>query len=75
MSLSTLAVGLLALSDPVGLLSVVGQAGAGSDSRLRRISRLAVLTCLSVLLLACWWNQACLGSLGSACRPSGLLVA
>jgi small neutral amino acid transporter SnatA (MarC family) len=52
MSLSTLAVGLLALSDPVGLLSVVGKAGAGSGSRLRRISRMAVLTYLGVLLVA-----------------------
>ena len=75
MSLSTLAVGLLALSDPVGLLSVVGQAGAGSGSRLRRISRLAVLTYLAVLLVACCWDRACLGYSASACRPSGLLVA
>ena len=27
---------------------------AGSDSRLRGISRLAVLTYLAVLLVACW---------------------
>ncbi len=52
MSLSALAVGLLALSDPEGLPSVVGQAGAGSGSRLRRISRPAVLTYQSVLQVA-----------------------
>jgi multiple antibiotic resistance protein len=77
MSLSTLAVGLLALSDPVGLLSVVGQAGAGSDSRLRRISRLAVLTYLAVLLVACWWGSGLLGLFGislPAFRVAGGLI-
>ncbi|MCP9788110.1 MarC family protein [Cyanobium sp. Maggiore-St4-Cus] len=77
MSLSTLAVGLLALSDPLGLLSVVGQAGAGSDSRLRRISRLAVLTYLAVLLVACWWGSGLLGLFGislPAFRIAGGLI-
>jgi len=70
MSLSTLTVGLLALSDPVGLLSVVGQAGAGSGSRLRRISRLAVLTYLAVLLEG---RPALLGS-GLADDPAAAIV-
>ena len=77
MSLSTLAVGLLALSDPVGLRSVVGQAGAGSGSRLRRISRLAVLTYLAVLLVACWWGSGLLGLFGislPAFRIAGGLI-
>lgn len=34
MTLATLTVGLLAMSDPLGLLSVVGQAGAGNVQRL-----------------------------------------
>jgi len=77
MSLSTLAVGLLALSDPVGLLSVVSQAGAGPGSRLRRISRLAVLTYLAVLLVACWWGSGLLGLFGislPAFRVAGGLI-
>jgi len=77
MSLSTLAVGLLALSDPVGLFSVVGQAGAGSVSRLPRISRLAVLTYLAVLLVACWWGKGLLGFFGislTAFRVAGGLI-
>lgn len=77
MSLSTLTVGLLALSDPVGLLTVVGQAGAGSDHRLRRISRLAVLTYLAVLLMSCWWGSGLLGLFGislPAFRIAGGLI-
>lgn len=35
----------------LGLLNVVGQVSAGSASVLRRVSRLAVLTCLAVLLV------------------------
>ncbi|MFN4868125.1 MAG: hypothetical protein ACK5GZ_17665 [Cyanobium sp.] len=56
MNVAALTVGLLAMSDPVGLLSVVGQAGAGNRERLRRISRVAALTYGVVLVCACWWG-------------------
>ncbi|QPN67668.1 hypothetical protein [Synechococcus sp. CBW1006] len=56
--------GLLALSDPVGLLSVAGQGGAGSGPRLRRLSRSAVLTYGTVLLVTCWWGPGLLGLFG-----------
>lgn len=50
--------GLVALSVPVGLFSVMDQAGAGNGPRLRRVSWLAVLTYAAVLLVACWWGPA-----------------
>ena len=43
----------------MGWLNVVGQVSAGSASVLRRVSRLAVLTCLAVLLVA---DPAALGT-------------
>ena len=55
----------------------MGQAGAGSGSRLRRISRLAVLTYLAVLLVACWWGSGLLGLFGislPAFRVAGGLI-
>jgi len=60
MSLINTAVGLLAISSPIGVLPVVARAAGGDISRVRRISRLAVLTFLSTLLAACWWGQALL---------------
>ncbi len=60
MSLINTAVGLLAISSPIGLLPVVVEAGGGNPVRIRRISRLAVLTFLCVLIAACWWGQALL---------------
>jgi multiple antibiotic resistance protein len=60
MSLINTAVGLLAISSPIGVLPVVARASGGDLSRLRRISRLAVLTFLFTLLAACWWGQALL---------------
>ena len=36
------------------------KAAEGDPRRLRRISRLAVLTFLFTLLAACWWGQALL---------------
>lgn len=77
MSLATLTVGLLAMSDPLGLLSVVGQAGAGNVQRLRRISRVAVLTYLAALLAACWWGPELLDLFGislQAFRIAGGLI-
>ncbi|WP_216904401.1 MarC family protein [Synechococcus sp. CCY 9618] len=60
MSLINTAVGLLAISSPIGLLPVVVEAGGGNPLRIRRISRLAVLTFLCTLIAACWWGQALL---------------
>lgn len=60
MSLINTAVGLLAISSPIGLLPVVVEAGGGNPVRIRRISRLAVLTFLCALIAACWWGQALL---------------
>jgi multiple antibiotic resistance protein len=60
MALINTAVGLLAISSPIGVLPVVAKAAGGDPSRVRRISRLAVLTFLFTLLAACWWGQALL---------------
>ena len=60
MSLINTAVGLLAISSPIGVLPVVAKASGGDPIRVRRISRLAVLTFLFILLAACWWGQALL---------------
>ncbi|MGB7564902.1 MAG: MarC family protein [Prochlorococcaceae cyanobacterium] len=60
MSLINTAVGLLAISSPIGVLPVVAKAAGNDPSRVRRISRLAVLTFLLTLLAACWWGQALL---------------
>jgi multiple antibiotic resistance protein len=59
-SLVNTAVGLLAISSPIGVLPVVVRAADGDPVRVRRISRLAVLTFLFTLLAACWWGQALL---------------
>ena len=60
MSLINTAVGLLAISSPIGVLPVVAKASEGDPTKVRRISRLAVLTFLFILLAACWWGQALL---------------
>jgi hypothetical protein len=44
MALINTAVGLLAISSPIGALPVVAKAAGGEPSQVRRISRLAVLT-------------------------------
>jgi multiple antibiotic resistance protein len=70
-------VGLVALSVPVGLFSVMDQAGAGNGPRLRRVSWLAVLTYAAVLLVACWWGPGLLGLFGislQAFRIAGGLI-
>jgi multiple antibiotic resistance protein len=59
-SLINTAVGLLAISSPIGVLPVVAKASEGDPTKVRRISRLAVLTFLLILLAACWWGQALL---------------
>jgi len=64
MSLINTAVGLLAISSPIGVLPVVARAAGGDVSKLRRISRLAVLTFGITLLAACWWGQALLDLFG-----------
>jgi multiple antibiotic resistance protein len=64
MSLINTAVGLLAISSPIGVLPVVARAAGGDASKLRRISRLAVLTFGITLLAACWWGQALLDLFG-----------
>ena len=77
MSLINTAVGLLAISSPIGLLPVVVQAGRGNPVRIRRISRLAVLTFLCALIAACWWGQALLDLFGitlDAFRVAGGLI-
>jgi multiple antibiotic resistance protein len=60
MALINTAVGLLAISSPIGVLPVVVKAAEGDPVRVRRISRLAVLTFLVTLTAACWWGQALL---------------
>jgi len=60
MALINTAVGLLAISSPIGALPVVAKAAGGEPGRVRQISRLAVLTFLFTLLAACWWGQALL---------------
>jgi multiple antibiotic resistance protein len=60
MALINTAVGLLAISSPIGVLPVVVKAAEGDPLRIRRISRLAVLTFLFTLTAACWWGQALL---------------
>ena len=54
MALINTAVGLLAISSPIGVLPVVAKAGGGDPSRIRQISRMAVLTFLFTLWVACW---------------------
>ena len=51
MSLINTAVGLLAISSPINVLSVVAKASGGDPVQIRSISRLVVLTFLLVLLV------------------------
>lgn len=77
MSLINTAVGLLAIGSPIGVLPVVARAAGGDPGRVRRISRLAVLTFLVTLLAACWWGQALLDLFGitlEAFRIAGGLI-
>jgi multiple antibiotic resistance protein len=77
MSLINTAVGLLAISSPIGLLPVVMEAGGGNPVRIRRISRLAVLTFLLALIAACWWGPGLLDLFGitlEAFRVAGGLI-
>jgi len=77
MSLINTAVGLLAISSPINVLPVVAKASGGDPDQIRRISRLAVLTFLFVLLVACWWGQALLELFGitlDAFRVAGGLI-
>jgi multiple antibiotic resistance protein len=60
MALINTAVGLLAISSPIGVLPVVAKAGGGDPRRISQISRMAVLTFLLTLWVACWWGQALL---------------
>jgi hypothetical protein len=52
MSLMYTTVGLLAISWPIGVLTMVARAAGGDPSRVRQISRLAVLRFLVTVLAA-----------------------
>ncbi|MGB5135179.1 MAG: MarC family protein [Prochlorococcaceae cyanobacterium] len=77
MSLINTAVGLVALTDPIGVLPVVIEAANANPSRVRRIGRLAATTYLCTLLLSCWWGQSLLDLFGislPAFRIAGGLI-
>lgn len=77
MSLINTAVGLVALTDPIGVLPVVIEAANANPSRVRRIGRLAATTYLFTLLLSCWWGQPLLDLFGislPAFRIAGGLI-
>jgi multiple antibiotic resistance protein len=77
MSLINTAVGLVALTDPIGVLPVVIEAANANPSRVRRIGRLAATTYLLTLLLSCWWGQNLLDLFGislPAFRIAGGLI-
>jgi multiple antibiotic resistance protein len=54
------AIGVIAVTDPIGLLPVVLGASEGDPKRLRRICRPASLTFLVTLLLSCWMGGSLL---------------
>lgn len=60
MDLTNTAVGVLAVTDPIGLVPVVLAASEGDPDRLRRLSRPACLTFLVTLLASCWFGAAVL---------------
>ncbi|SBO44727.1 MarC family protein [Cyanobium sp. NIES-981] len=77
MSLINTAVGLVALTDPVGVLPLVIQAASANPHTVRRISRLAATTYLLTLVLSCWWGQPLLDLFGislPAFRIAGGLI-
>jgi multiple antibiotic resistance protein len=77
MSLINTAVGLVALTDPIGVLPVVIDAANANPTRVRRIGRLAATTYLVTLLLSCWWGQPLLDLFGislPAFRIAGGLI-
>lgn len=77
MSLVNTAVGLVAMTDPVGILPVLIQAANANPQRVRRISRLAASTYLFTLLLSCWGGQSLLDLFGislAAFRIAGGLI-
>ncbi|MCP9928235.1 MarC family protein [Cyanobium sp. CH-040] len=77
MSLINTAVGLVALTDPIGVLPVVIEAANANPGRVRRIGRLAATTYLVTLLLSCWWGQSLLDLFGislPAFRIAGGLI-
>jgi multiple antibiotic resistance protein len=77
MSLINTAVGLVAMTDPIGVLPLVLQAGHANPRRVRLIGRLAATTYLLTLLLSCWWGQPLLALLGislPAFRIAGGLI-
>jgi multiple antibiotic resistance protein len=77
MSLINTAVGLVALTDPIGVLPVVIEAANANPARVRRIGRLAATTFLVTLLLSCWWGQPLLDLFGislPAFRIAGGLI-
>jgi multiple antibiotic resistance protein len=77
MSLINTAVGLVALTDPVGVLPFVIQAANANPRTVRLISRLAATTYLVTLILSCWWGQPLLDLFGislPAFRIAGGLI-
>jgi len=64
MSLINTAVGLVAMTDPIGVLPVVIQVANANYLKVRRISRLAATTYLVTLVLSCWWGQPLLDLFG-----------
>lgn len=77
MSLINTAVGLVALTDPIGVLPVVIEAANANPARVRRIGRLAATTYLVTLVLSCWWGQPLLDLFGislPAFRIAGGLI-
>jgi multiple antibiotic resistance protein len=64
MSLINTAVGLVAMTDPIGVLPVVIQVANVNYLKVRVISRLAATTYLVTLVLSCWWGQPLLDLFG-----------
>jgi multiple antibiotic resistance protein len=77
MALINTAVGLVAMTDPIGVLPVIIQAANANPRTVRRISRLAATTYLVTLVLSCWWGQPLLDLFGislPAFRIAGGLI-
>lgn len=77
MALINTAVGLVAMTDPIGVLPVLIQAANANPHRVRGISRLAAATYLVTLLLSCWLGQSLLSLFGislAAFRIAGGLI-
>ncbi|GCE65887.1 MarC family protein [cyanobiont of Ornithocercus magnificus] len=64
MSILNTALGLIAISEPVGILPLIYKVSNHEPSKVRLISRVSSLTYLIIMLLSCWIGRELLSVIG-----------